>query len=131
MFCVFGKSKQVARKKLTGQLIKGKGTVTERVSELGSNASQNARELVFEECVQEEFLKMKPCKCTHDFSAPEFAIEAMAIMKADKENFSELTIMKRVYRENTEGKTVVSKSTGKPLFNWVSLFRNESRLTAA
>jgi hypothetical protein len=117
MFCVYGKSRPLAKKKIQKLMA---DCFSDIFVELKKNErlNQSDKQLIVDRYVEFEFKSMKPKKCTHEFSAPEFSKEAYELMKKDHCNFSDLTLMKKV--KKTKGITV-SKKTNKIMLEWVKL----------
>lgn len=61
---------------------------------------------------------MKPKRCTHEFSTPHIAREALRMMINDTANFGDLSIMKKVQKRSPSGKPIVNKQSGKPSMVW-------------
>jgi len=95
------------------------------------NASQTEKQAVVDLLTADVFKSMKPKRCTHEFSTPEIAIEALEMMVKDKVNYSHLTIMKKRTKLNAEGNPKISKATKKPLMEWVPLHEEEQAKEAA
>lgn len=129
MFCVYGRSLQVAKKAIDRQLLK-KSKINTGLAEL-SGESQEVKQAYIDKHVQEYFEKMKPKRCTHEFSTPEIAKEAYNLMKNDTKNFGDLALMKKKQKINAKGAVVISKSTKKPLMEWVPLHQIDAIEEAA
>lgn len=115
MFCVFGKSRPLAKIKIQKSSYNGWSVISRVLRKLES-LTQRDKQIIIDGYVDIEFLVMKPKKCTCEFAAPEFAKEAYQLMACDKSNFSELTLMKK--QKKTKG-VMESKKTGKALLEWV------------
>jgi hypothetical protein len=130
MFSVYGKSKVVARKIVGKMLSNDRSEINIQLREM-IDASQSEKQGVIDQLVNDVYQNMKQKRCTHEFSAPEFAIEAFELMKKDTDTFSDLTLMKKVNKINKEGKVMASKATGKPLMEWVSINKDAEVKKAA
>jgi hypothetical protein len=129
MFSIYGKSKVLA-KKIVGKLMLNKNSdVSKELAEVG-NATQDEKQTVINKYIDIEFHEMKLKRCTHEFSTPHIASEAFALMGKDQVNFSDLVMMKKQNKLNSDLKKVVSKVTGKPLMEWVTM-NTESKEMAA
>lgn len=105
MFCVYGKSRQIAKKAIDRQVASGYGEVFEDTNRM-HRATQDEKQSVVDGYVERRFKDMKPKKCSQEFSAPEFAKGCLWLMKKDKDNFSDLSLMKK--QEKTKG-VILSK----------------------
>ena len=94
------------------------------------SATQDQKQTVIDKHVEIEFSEMKLKRCTHEFSTPQIASEAFTLMAKDPSNFADLVMMKKQNKLNADLKHVVSKSTGKPLMEWVTM-NTESKEMAA
>jgi len=117
MFCVFGKSKQLAKKKVHKEMLKFASDFSEQLRTIGRK-TQEEKQKVVDDWIEKEFETMNPKKCTHEFSTPEFVKHCFKIMKLDNSNFADLTMMKKQYK--ILGVTH-SKKTGKRILEWVTL----------
>lgn len=117
MFCVFGRSRPLAKKRVQ-KLSESYFSVVSRVLRALKSLSQQDMQVIVSGFVDIEFKAMKPRKCSHEFSTPEFSKECYDLMKSDRFNFDELRLMKKA--KKSKGVTH-SKRTGKPLFEWVVL----------
>jgi hypothetical protein len=124
MFSVYGKSKQTA-KKMVDKLMLNKNSEISVELRLMQSASQSEKQAVVDSLISDVFFKMKPKRCTHEFSTPSIANEAYKIMKRDHAEYSDLSIMKKRPKKNDKGGLVISKSTRKPLMEWVPLHEEE------
>lgn len=129
MFSVYGKSKILA-KKTAAKWMLNKNTAISKALKACGDATQNEKQIIIDKYVAQEFSDMKAKRCTHEFSTPHIAKEALDIMLKDNNNFSELALMKKIYKVNSELKTVVSKATGKPMMQWVPLNQESKQLAA-
>jgi len=102
--------------------------IGKELSEL-RNASQDEKQAVVDKYVEIEFKEMKPKKCTHEFSTPHIASEALALMKEDTDNFSDCVLMKKQYKKNENG-AVLATPKGKPKMEWVLNHQEEIQLVA-
>lgn len=93
-------------------------------------ATQSEKQTVIDKHVESTFIEMKPKRCTHEFSTPRIASEALALMKKDIVNFSTLIMMKKRNKLSPELKRVVSRATGKPLMEWVAMNTQEQEVAA-
>lgn len=130
MFSIYGKSKVLA-KKTVGKLMLNKNSDVSKELIAMNNATQDEKQKVIDKFVNEVFSEMKPKRCTHEFSTPHIASEAMAIMEKDSGNFSDLIMMKKINRLSPELKRMVSKATGKPLMKWVPIDEEQPEELAA
>jgi len=103
--------------------------VNKEIAEL-INATQDEKQFVIDKYIDKEFFVMKRKRCTHEFSTPHIASEALVLMHKDTVNFSDLVLMKKVNKLSAELKILVSKATGKPLMEWVPI-NQEIKLLAA
>ena len=129
MFSVYGKSKVLAKKTVSKWMLNKNTVISKELKEMGS-ASQDDKQIIIDKHLDQEFADMKVKRCTHEFSTPRIAKEALEIMLKDGRNFSDLVLMKKIYKVNAELKTVVSKTSGKPLMQWVPLNQKTEELAA-
>ena len=129
MFSVYGKSLQVA-KKMADKIVSNKNSSISIKLKKMVSASQSEKQKVIDDLVIEIFKSMKPKRCTHEFSTPEIAKECYALMEKETANFSDLSIMKKRPKKNSKGGLVISKSTRKPLMEWVPLHEEEQNKQA-
>ncbi len=94
------------------------------------DATQDEKQVVIDKFIALEFADMKAKRCTHEFSTPHIAREALTIMLKDSKTFSNLVMMKKANKLNAELKNVISKATGKPLMEWVPLNQKTEELAA-
>lgn len=120
MFCVYGRSRVLAKKQMNKLICKGDGEVSCNLRKLKDD-SQSAKQEVIDKCSNEYFINMKVKRCTHEFSTPEIAYEALKLMLNDKNNFTDCEVMKKINKLTADLKVLVSKSTGKPLMKWVPI----------
>ena len=118
MFSVYGKSKVLAKKKISKDLRTKSSDVSKALKE---SMTQSEKQAVIDKFIDEEFKQMKPKRCTHEFSTPEIMREAYELMVKDEKTFSNLTQMKKVPKLNAENKEIVSEKTGKVMMHWVPL----------
>jgi len=130
MFSVFGKSLAVAKKTVDKLIMNRNSDLSVKLREMAL-ASQTERQSVVDKAISEVFESMKVKRCTHEFSTPEIASEALEIMKKDTVTFSHLSIMKKRPKKNEEGNIKISKATRKPLMEWVPLHEEEEIQKAA
>ncbi len=130
MFSVYGKSLQVA-KKIVDKLTLNKNSEISIELKSMDSATQSEKQAVVDKLINDIFSKMKPKRCTHEFSTPSIAKEAHQLMKNDPDNFSDLIIMKKRPKKNAEGNVLTSKATRKPLMEWVPLYEVEQAKKAA
>ena len=130
MFSIYGKSKILAKKTVGKLMLNKNSDVSKELKEM-QNATQDEKQLVINKHIDEVFKGMKLKRCTHEFSTPHIASEAMVIMEKDSKNFSDLVMMKKVNKLTPELKEVVSKATGKPLMKWVPINEEEPKAMAA
>lgn len=121
MFCVYGKSKVLVKKTIGKKLLSKVSEASEAIAKL-DNPTQDEKQSVIDEFIEQEFIDCKVKKCTHEFSTPEIAKEALDIMKYDVSNFSDLIIMKKVNKLNANGEMVLHKISRKPAMLWVPLY---------
>lgn len=129
MFSIYGKSKLLARKQVGKQMLNKNRAISKKLSEI-EDSTQDEKQKVIEQFVNEVFKEMKPKRCTHEFSTPHIASEAMAIMEKDSDNFADLVMMKKVNKLTPELKVAVSKTTGKPLMEWVPMHEKSKQIAA-
>lgn len=113
MFCVFGKSRHLAKRRVMKQAEKydSKISIELRKSE---SLSLEEKQLILNDFFESEFLKMKEKKCTQDFSAPGFARDALNLMKKNADDYRNLKIKKKKLKG-------MNKKTGRKIFEWVDL----------
>ena len=121
MFCVYGKSKILAKKTIDKKLLSEGSDVSEAIAKL-KNPTQDEKQSVINDFIDQEFVNCKVKRCTHEFGAPQIAREALALMKKDTNNFSDLSLMKKINKLNAQGGNVLNKKTKKPLMVWVSFY---------
>lgn len=114
MFCVYGKSRVLAKKQIYKLMLKTHSDISVELKEI-EHKSQTYKQKIIDGYIDDYFKEMKLKRCTHELSTPEIAYEALDIMNKDKGNFSECEVMKKV------NKLRVSKTTNKPLMEWVSI----------
>lgn len=107
-----------------------KNTVVSKELKEAVNATQSEKQIIIDKHVEQEFIDMKVKRCTHEFSTPHIAKEALTIMLKDTQNFSDLVMMKKANKLNADLKVVVSKTTGKPLMQWMPLNQETKQLAA-
>lgn len=119
------------QKKMVDKLMLNKNSEISVELKLMPNASQSEKQAVVDKLILDVYSKMKPKRCTHEFSTPSIANEAYKIMKQDSNEYSQLQIMKKRPKKNDKGGLVISKSTRKPLMEWVPLHEEEQDKEAA
>ena len=107
-----------------------KNTVVSKELKEAVNATQSEKQIIIDKHVEQEFIDMRVKRCTHEFSTPYIAKEALTIMLKDTHNFSDLVMMKKANKLNADLKIVKSKATGKPLMQWVPLNQETKQLAA-
>lgn len=117
MFCVFGKSRPLAKKKIHKLMTVFSSDISIQL-EKNKHLSQSDKQLIIDRFIDVEFKKMKPKKCTLEFSAPEFSKHAYDLIKKDSTNFGDLRLMKKI--KKTKGVTK-SKKTGKAMLEWACI----------
>ena len=127
MFSIYGKSRILA-KKTVGKWVLNKNTVISKELKEAVDATQSEKQIIIDKHVEQEFIDMKVKRCTHEFSTPHIARDALTIMLKDKNNFSDLVMMKKANKLSADLKIVVSKTSGKPLMQWVPLNQETKQL---
>jgi hypothetical protein len=130
MFCIYGKSKILAKKTVDKLMLNNRSEVSEKLKEM-QGSTQSEKQIVIDEAINEVYQEMKLKRCTHEFSTPEIAAEALALMEKDTANFSNLVMMKKKNKLTAELKKAVSKTTGKPLMEWVPVNDEQPKELAA
>jgi hypothetical protein len=130
MFSIYGKSRILAKKTVDKWMLNKNTVVSKELKEAGFNASQAEKQIIIDKHVEQEFIDMKAKRCTHEFSTPDIAKEALTIMLKDTHNFSDLVMMKKANKLNADLKVIKSKATGKPLMQWVPLNQDTKQLAA-
>jgi hypothetical protein len=110
-------------------LLNKNSDISKELKLLGSS-TQSEKQTVIDKHVEQYFTVMKAKRCTHEFSTPHIAKEALMIMLKDTLNFSDLVMMKKANKLNADLKIIVSKANGKPLMQWVPL-NQKTKLLAA
>ena len=103
--------------------------ISKELKEL-DGATQDDKQAVIDKFIELEFADMKAKRCTHEFSTPHIARQALTIMLKDSKTFSNLVMMKKANKLNAELKNVISKATGKPLMEWVPINQESKQLAA-
>lgn len=75
--------------------------------------SQTFEQQFIDELIDQEFKIMKLKRCTHEFSTPEIAYEALDLMRKDEFNFKNCKVMKKVNKMTADLKGRVSNKTVK------------------
>jgi len=130
MFSIFGKSRQAAKKTVDKLMMNDKSDISQELVKM-NKASQTEKQALVDKYIDETFSDMKPMRCTHEFSTPKIAIEAFEMMRDDKSNFCDISIMKKVPKLNAEAYAVISKATGKPLMKWIPLHEEHQQAAEA
>lgn len=129
MFSIYGKSRVLAKKTVAKLMLNKNSDVSKALAEL-SSATQDEKQIVVDKHIDKVFISMKLKRCTHEFSTPHIANEALMLMEKDTKNFSSLVMMKKVNKLTPELKNVISKATGKPLMKWVPINEEQQELAA-
>lgn len=130
MFSIYGKSKILAKKTVDKLMLNNNSSISKELKEIESS-TQDEKQIVIDKYITEVFKEMKLKRCTHEFSTPHIANEAMELMEKDTANFSDLVMMKKVNKLTPELKNVVSKATGKPMMKWVPINEEQPEELAA
>ena len=130
MFSIYGRSKILAKKTVGKLMLNKNSAVSKELKEIESG-TQDEKQAVIDKFVDEVFKEMKLKRCTHEFSTPHIASEAMTLMEKDINTFSDLVMMKKVNKLTAELKNAVSKATGKPLMQWVPINEEQPKAMAA
>lgn len=118
MFSVYGKSRISAKKQTEKQMLTEFSNIS-KILKKSESKTQDVKQGIIDNYVDELFLTMKPKRCTHEFSTPEIMTEAFIIMDKDKYNFSDLIKMKKQVKINSKGHEIKNKRTGKLSLQWV------------
>ena len=81
---------------------------------LNMHKTQKQRQKILDKHISKEFTEMKEKRCSHELSTPELGEECIGLMKRDADNFSHLSLMKKVKKK-------MSEKTGKQIYAWVSI----------
>lgn len=109
-FCVYGRSRQVAIERAKNKVPTHEGR--KPLSE--SEWMERVRALA-----DEKFLSMKPVKVTHEFDAPQFAEEFIALVeRCNTPDLASLKIMCQGTKTKADGTPMVNKD-GSPKTGWV------------
>jgi len=117
MFCVYGRSRLLATKKIHKVMSNYFSEISKNLRKM-QRKTQAEKQAFIDNLINIEFENMAPRKCTLEFSTPEILNEAYNLMKADPTNFGDLTLMRKI--KKTTGITR-SEKTGKPFLCWVAL----------
>lgn len=129
MFSIYGKSRILAKKTVGKLMLDKNSDVSKELAEMQS-ATQVEKQNVVSKYIDIAFAEMKLKRCTHEFSTPHIAAEAMVLMQKDTVNFSDLVMMKKVNKLTTQLKLSTSKATGKPLMKWVPIHEESEEMAA-
>ena len=110
-------------------MLNANSSISKKLDEM-VDATQSEKQIVIENFINEVFKDMKIKRCTHEFSTPHIAKEALVIMEKDPNNFADLVIMKKINKLSAELEIIVSKATGKPLMKWIPMHETSEEMAA-
>lgn len=111
-------------------MLNNRSEISKELKKIDS-ASQSEKQLIIDNAINEVYQEMKLKRCTHEFSTPKIAAEALVLMEKDTANFSDLVMMKKKNKLTAELKHAVSKTTGKSLMQWVPINDEQPKELAA